>query len=63
MLKIKVELAHPLATPETVAAKHRVPTTNEVRLFFTLINYVIIAQQLTFEGFRSVNSIKCFQDI
>jgi len=50
MLKIKVELAHPLATPETVAAKHRVPTTNEVRLFFTLINYVIIAQQLTFEG-------------
>lgn len=30
MLKIKVELAHPLATPEMVAAKQHIETTNEV---------------------------------
>ena len=30
MIKIKVELAHPLVTPETVAAKVIIPVTNEV---------------------------------
>ena len=32
MLKIKVELAHPLTTPERVAAKESIPTTPEVKL-------------------------------
>ena len=34
MLKIKVELAHPLITPERVAAKEPIPTTPEVSYIF-----------------------------
>ena len=33
MLKVKVELAHPLATPEEVAAKQPMATTAEVKKF------------------------------
>ena len=36
MLKIKVELAHPLITPERVAAKEPIPTTPEVRMLNVL---------------------------
>ena len=33
MIKVKVELAHPLITPEKVAAKEIIPVTNEVTCF------------------------------
>jgi len=33
MLKVKVELAQPLVTPQEVAAKQHLPSTNEVRIF------------------------------
>lgn len=43
MLKVKIELAHPLSTPSKLAAKEDISTTNEVleNLFFNLFEFNI----------------------